>query len=201
VRLLLLSLAFSLLLSSPASALAQSSVARPQPGFSVSTREVYYRIEGITAADLRAQMDRRGPMDSSTGKRYDAFANWTFSWRYYTLDTAGKCRFANVKLVVDLKYTYPRWAQPPGVSAQLVNSWNRYLKLLRKHENGHGAIAVQAGRKILADIRALGPRGSCRKLQAAADLIGSKGIERVNRAEASYDARTSHGGAQGAHFP
>jgi predicted secreted Zn-dependent protease len=201
VRLRPLSLALFLILPGEVSALVRSSIVRPQSSFSVSSHQVYYQIQGNTAADLRAQMDRLGPVDRSTGKRYDAFANWIFSWRYRDRVVAGMCRFTGVKLVVQLKYTYPRWSPPAGVSARLARRWNRYLGVLRRHENGHGAIAVREGREILAQMRAIGPRGSCQRLQAAADLVGVRGVERTNRIEASYDARTSHGSTQGAHFP
>lgn len=201
MRAFLLSLSLLLLLPATAPACAQSSITHPQPGLTVSTRAVYYRITGRTAADLRAQMNRRGPLDYSSGERYDAYANWTFSWRYHDRVRTGKCRITSAEVLVELKYTYPRWLRPRNASTTLVGSWNRYLKALRTHERGHGTIAAGVGRTLLARIRALAPRRSCRKLEAAADLLGAGAIEWANRVEASYDARTNHGATQGARFP
>lgn len=201
VRPRLLALSLLLLLSSPAAASLQPSISHPQPGLTVSTRAVYYRITGRTAADLRGQMNRFGPVDYFTGKRYDAFANWNFSWSYHDRVSAGECRITSADVLVELKYTYPRWLWPSSVSAALMSSWNRYLKALRVHEQGHGAIAVGIGRTLQASIRALAPRRSCQKLEAAADALGAGAIERANRVEAAYDARTNHGATQGARFP
>lgn len=198
-------LTVSLLLLLPnwgaAFARGNTSITHPRPGLTVSTRTVYYRITGRTAADLRAQMNRRGPADYSTGKRYDAFTNWNFSWWYRDRVSAGECRFASVAVELDLKYTYPRWQRPPGASPTLVASWNRYLTALRNHERGHGTIAIGIARKLLAGIRALTPRPSCRKLEAAADVLGAGALERANKVEAAYDTRTNHGATQGARFP
>jgi predicted secreted Zn-dependent protease len=201
VRTLLLSLSFLLPIPGAAFALASTSTTHTRPGLTLSTRNVYYRITGRTADDLRAQMSRRGPTDYFTGKRYDAFTNWTFSWWYHDRVSAGECRFTSTEVELDLKYTYPRWRRPPGVSTSLVASWNRYLKALRNHESGHGVIAIGVARKLLADIRALAPRPSCRKLEAAADVLGAGAIERANKVEAAYDTRTDHGATQGARFP
>jgi predicted secreted Zn-dependent protease len=177
------------------------SIPHPQPGFTVSTRAVYYRITGRTAAELRAQMNRRGPLDYFTGKRYDAFVNWSFSWWYHDRVRAGECRITSAEVLVELKYTDPRWLRPRNVSTALAGSWNRYLKALHIHEQGHGAIAVGVGRKLHAGIRALAPRRSCQKLEAAADVLGAGTLERANKLEAAYDARTDHGATQGARFP
>ncbi|MGD0272231.1 MAG: DUF922 domain-containing Zn-dependent protease [Gaiellaceae bacterium] len=201
MRAFLFSLLLLLLLAGTAPARVQSSITHPQPGLTVSTRAVYYRITGRTASDLRSQMNRRGPLDYFTGKRYDAFANWTFSWWYHDRVRAGKCRITSAKVLVELKYTYPRWAPPRSASAQLQRKWQRYLKALHKHENGHGAIAAEMGRKMLQSIRSLAPRSSCRRLEAAADQVGADGVEQANKVEAAYDARTNHGASQGARFP
>lgn len=146
-------------------------------------------------------MDRRSPVDHYTGKHYDAFANWVMSWRYHYRVSAGKCRFTSASVLVELKYTYPRWLRSQSVSPSLVSAWRHYLKVLHKHENGHGAIAIRVGGEVLSSIRMLAPRRSCQKLAAAADQMGANGIERTNRLQKAYDDRTDHGATQGARFP
>jgi predicted secreted Zn-dependent protease len=194
-------LLLALLAPGPAPARSQGSITHPQPGLTVSVRNVYYRIQGRTAADLRAQMNRLGPLDSYSGKRYDAYANWSLTWRVRDLYTSAGCRITGATVLVELGYTYPRWAPPPSASTQLRRKWQRYLKALHKHENGHGSIAAEMGRKMLRGIRSLAPRNSCRSLEAAVDQVGADGVERTNRAESAYDARTNHGTTQGARFP
>lgn len=190
-----------LLLPGAATALAQSSLAGSQPGLAVSVSNVYYSIRGNTASDLSAQMDALGPVDRATGRRYAAFTNWALTSSISDRESAGGCRMTSARVLVDLTYTYPRWSPPPDASAALVRNWNRYLQALHRHQRGHGAIAVQAGRTMLESIRALKPRRSCRELKAAADRLAANATAQANEAEAAYDARTNRGANQGVYFP
>jgi predicted secreted Zn-dependent protease len=200
VRAILLSLSLLLLFQGAAAARSRQIV-HPRPGLTVSRSSAYYSIRGRTAADLRRQMNSLGPGDGNSGKRYDAYSDWNLSWWYRDRVSRGKCRITGASVRVELKFTYPRWLRPAGASSALVSRWKRYLNALHRHENGHGAIAVRQGGKLLTSIRALAPRSSCRKLEAAADLLGANTLQRTNKLERAYDYRTNHGATQGARFP
>jgi predicted secreted Zn-dependent protease len=202
VRLSLFStLSLLLLLPSSASALRRQSVSGSESGLTISSQTVRYKIYGRTAAALRAQMDRLGPIDEPTGTHFDGYANWTFYWSIRHRTSAGRCRVTTASILLELKYTLPRWQRSSNASATLVRRWNRYLKALRRHERGHGTIAIEAGRKMVKNLRLLDPRSSCSRLEKAADGVGRQGVARLNKVEAAYDAKTNHGTTQGAHFP
>ncbi|MHB8059718.1 MAG: DUF922 domain-containing Zn-dependent protease [Gaiellaceae bacterium] len=201
MRYFVLSLSLLLLLPSSAAALRRSSISHPQPGLTVETSTARYTIHGRTAAALRAQMNRLGPLDKLSGRRYDGYAHWNFYWNIRHRLASGKCRITRADVLIELKYTLPRWQRPAGVSTALVGHWTRYLGALRRHENGHGTLATRAGRKMAEKLRLLDPRASCSGLEAAADRAGEQGVARLNKAEAAYDVRTNHGATQGARFP
>lgn len=201
MRLLLVPLSLLLLGPSSAAALRQSSISHPTSGLTVNSQTVRYKIYGRTAAALRAQMDRLGPIDEPTGTHFDGYAHWTFYWNVRHRSSAGRCRITTASVLLELKYTLPRWQRSSNASAALVRRWNRYLGSLRRHEHRHGTIAIEAGRKMVKNLRLLDPRSSCSGLETAADRVGRRGVARLNKVEAAYDAKTNHGATQGAHFP
>ena len=193
----------SLLLLLPSSALAlrQSSFSRQQQGLTVSTRTVRYQISGDTSAALREQISQLGVLDKSTGVRYGGFTNWYYRWHINYRFSPGKCRLAQAAIHLDLKYTLPHWSPPSSASADLVSSWNSFLKALRGHEKGHGTLAITGGRKLLKKLRGLAPSYSCSALTAAAKRTFVRENERIKTIEAAYDTRTDHGATQGATLP
>jgi predicted secreted Zn-dependent protease len=201
VRPSLIAISLLLLLPGSAFALQRASITHQRPGFTVSTRTVYYAISGSTAADMRTQLDQLGPIEPASGKRYDGSAKWNFYWHFRYLGSPGRCRLTKAIVSLNLKYTIPRWQRPADASTTLAAQWNSFLSALGKHEKGHGAIAIAAGKKLTAKIRALTPRSTCSRLEATANRIGETEVKRTNVAEAAYDARTDHGATQGARFP
>lgn len=195
-------LTFLLLLIVPSSALAlgQSSTAYPRQGLSVNTRTVRYQIQGDTADALREQMSRLGMIDKRTGVRYGGFTNWYYRFRTNYRFSSGKCRIKSAAIRLDLKYTLPRWWAPSSASPELASEWNRFLAALRGHENGHGALAIAGGRKMLKKLRGLSPRYSCSALDTAVKLVVERENRRVIVLEDAYDTSTDHGATQGANL-
>jgi len=177
----LVSLSLLLLLPGPAFALQRASITHQRPGFTVNTRTVYYGISGSTAADMRTQLDQLGPIEPASGKHYDGYANWKFNWRFRYFESPGRCRLTKAIVSLNLKYTMPRWQRPADASITLSAQWNSYLIALDKHEKGHGAIAIAAGEKMTAKMRALTPRSSCSRLEAAVTAATAARATGMNR--------------------
>jgi predicted secreted Zn-dependent protease len=175
-------------------------VSHPSPGLTVKAHYRYYPISGRTAAELRAQMDRLGPLDSY-GDRYDALTSWWISWRFRYGASGSRCRIAGVSAQVKLAFVFPRWQKPAGARAALVRKWRRYLDALNLHEQGHASNALGAARRIMSAIRSLGPESSCDILGGHANDIGHHEVALANAADLAYDKKTDHGASQGARFP
>lgn len=106
-----------------------------------------YHIVGSSVAELRSQMDKKGPKGM-----------WGYtSWRYF-LSKRG-CR-----VKVEIVYTQPVWTNKSKGSKSLQKKWNKFKSALKAHEKGHGEHAIFAGREI--------EKNGCRNSKQIADKWG-----------------------------
>lgn len=161
----------------------------------VSTTHHRYEVEGTTAREVLESL-RRG---SRVVHGDSAFA-WTESHTEYRTRhevRAGRCRVTDVDVRVRLTVSLPRWTPGSGASSALRQQWNRFLRSLRIHEDGH----VQIGRRGAARLReALSGlwAGSCDELEAVVRREGTRILDDLQEAHRRYDERTGHGARQGA---
>ena len=181
--------------SAPTPALDSAALARATPRAFITTRDQYYDIDGSSAGALRNQISRLGPKDES-GKSQDALTVWSIESAYTGAQRGDSCVLRDVKVTLDVAVTLPRWKPPATATAQLVRTWQTYLKAVRLHEAGHRTIAERNAREVMAALTTL--RGTnCEKLLDEA----SRTVERIeadgrarNRA---YEVQTQHGQTQG----
>lgn len=169
------------------------------PKLTVEATRANYAITGKSAGELRRQLDTLGPKDQSG--RFDAYTHWNVRWTYSYDRTAAACAVTDVKVTVTVKITMPEWSPPPDASPELVSSWNRYIKALERHENGHRDNGVAAGRDVLSTLRSFGSRGTCTKSGEDANATGLEVVKRYQAKDKDYDRTTGHGRTQGARFP
>lgn len=160
----------------------------------------HYTIRGATAAELRGEMDAKGPRGGD-GRRYDGYTRWHVAWRYRYRTQGGQCFIDRVATTVDVTFTMPQWANEGFGSTELRRRWRQYLVALQQHENGHRRHGVEAAGEIDRGIAGLAPRASCESLGAAADALGHQVIRQYNQRDLDYDRTTDHGRTQGARFP
>jgi len=172
----------------------------PEAKVQVSVNYVYYRIEGSTVDELRAQMDAQGRTDEF-GHHWDAYTDWYVSWSYpYSIEDE-KCGTGPVEARVAITFTFPVWDGPEGTPLQVVEKWNDYLVSLEVHEDGHKEIAVAAAYEVVEALEALPVYSSCSELEQAADSVAQIVLQRYRQQELIYDKTTSHGATQGVSFP
>ena len=160
----------------------------------------WYDIEGDTEAELRAQMDARGPEDTS-GQRHDAYTAWHVTWRFPFSRTDEGCSTGPVSTDVHINVTLPRWKGPADESDLLVRRWRRYLDALKVHESGHRETGFRAATDITETLPALPPKPSCEEAEEAANTKAREVLERYRTLDTDYDSETRHGATQGAVFP
>lgn len=175
-----------------------SSVAEARLRTSVSTK--YYNVEARTAAELRAEISRRGPSYGSGMRRFTGWTQSNVRWRFHHATRAGKCRITKVSVKLRLTYTYPRWTNKRSASATLRRTWNAMMGGLRAHENQHGRIATDGARRISAALQRMSPRASCAALEAAANAQARRIWQRARQRDRALDRRTNHGATQMSRF-
>ncbi|MBN1379365.1 MAG: DUF922 domain-containing protein [Gammaproteobacteria bacterium] len=159
----------------------------------------YYTIEGLSAAELRQQMDNLG-IKWEDEKTYDAITKWNVRWRFKYDETDILCYIASVTTFSDVDYTYPQWINANEADDVLHKKWLNYLVALEKHEQGHRNFAVGAATQIERSIEKLSAEKSCDQLGDKANQIGHQTLEKYINLEREYDLKTRHGETQGAVF-
>ncbi len=151
---------------------------------------VYYDITGNTAAQLRAQLNAKGPLYRT--ERFDALTQWFVRWNWpgYGSPT---CRLQNAVVSYEVKVTFPRWRAPANASPALVQRWNRYMQALALHERGHVDHLANNYQTVATAIQ----RATCTTAEAAAQ----NALGPLRQYDLDYDRATNHGATQGARFP
>lgn len=161
-----------------------------------------YVIKGSTANELRAQMNQLGPFDAKENRRFDAK---TDSRPFATFTSGGKkgksCRIKTVQVTVTTQFIIPQWTPPAGTDPALVSKWTDFLAKVQTHEDGHQQLSIDAGKDLLAKIKALPEATSCPELLKSAQEIQKQAQATLDANHVKYDASTQHGATQGAKFP
>jgi len=160
----------------------------------------YYDVSGSTAQELRADLNRNGPLDKD-GKHFDAITRWHIRWRYNYQTGGNECAIAKVSTTVDVAITFPRLSETAAIPASVRQAFTAYTEKLLVHEKGHAQNAIDTAKRIEDGIVALGPQGACSDLGRTANSLGYSLIAAANQWDIDYDRRTRHGATQGARFP
>lgn len=138
---------------------------------------------------------------SGQTKRFAGQADWYIEWSTCVQPVAAGCRIEGVTATVHVTYTLPHWADRDGASPALRARWDRYSTSLLTHEKGHGAVALQVGRLLEADLLGLEDLGSCDLLRTETAARVEAVMRRGEAMQNEYDRWTEHGSTQGAVFP
>jgi len=167
--------------------------------FLPTDRVTYYDVDGRTAGEVRATMNKRRPTTSG-GLRVDAWTTWDIHWRYRYNPAPAGCVVTSLDVTLTTAMTLPRWTAASTAPVPLRNRWEAYYAALIEHERRHLQIAELA----MGAIREAGPRittSECSEMATAIDRKGQQLLAEYRKREVQYDAETNHGMKQGAKFP
>lgn len=167
------------------------------PLVKVKERFDYYDIDGLTPADLRAEMKRKGTKWDD-GKVYAALTSWDLNYDYDITSVGGRYYLSSIKSDVDIVVTLPRLVHSAKPSQQLALSWSSYIENLTLHELGHRDIAVDIAQEIYRTLASIGSSASRYQLDAEARKQVKEKLKRLKQAQVEYDVETHHGKSQGA---
>jgi predicted secreted Zn-dependent protease len=157
----------------------------------------YFDIRGSTARELRADLSRVGPV-GETGIRGDGYTEYRIAWRFTMTAKGGSCRAHDVEVDLDVRMMLPRWNPPPGVSARLIDTWDRFSDVLREHEDGHYRIAIAAAQEVRRKLKSRGKARDCRALEARMNATANEVLREYREKQAAFDRDTDYGRAEGA---
>lgn len=159
----------------------------------------YYDVRGNTAAELRAEIARLGPM--SDGVRHQAVTNWRLSWQPVTSVSGQRCSVSSLNISLTIEIVMPRWVNEIGAPQGLSTNWRTYLTGLLNHEHGHKDIALAGADEVRALVKAAATYPSCEAAVAAINTAGKAIVDKTIARQRQYDLDTNHGRNQGVRLP
>jgi predicted secreted Zn-dependent protease len=165
----------------------------------ISITRSSYPVVGSTVGELRAVIEALG--HSRGSGTFAAFTDWEVAWDYSIEGAAGEFRATVPRVGVRATITIPRWRPPRSAALALREQWCRYLAAIELHEQGHVALAIEAGRGVITRLEGLPLFADAQALRRAADAAARAAIAAARARENVYDEETGHGATQGARFP
>jgi predicted secreted Zn-dependent protease len=159
----------------------------------------HYDIRGTTAAELRAEIARLGPV--SDGVRHQAVTNWRLSWQPVTAVSGQRCSISSMNISLSIEIFMPRWVNEIGAQQGLSTNWRTFLTGLLNHEHGHKDIALAGADEVRALAKAAAPQSSCEAAVAALNAAGKAIVDKTVAKQRQYDLETNHGRNQGVRLP
>lgn len=159
---------------------------------------LYYDVRGNTAPQIRKDINEKRLLGAASDQ-YDAQTLWSLTLRYKYRENKTTCSVSSASVSVIISYRIPRWQVSQSADSQVREAWDKYITLLKAHENGHGKITFEAGSQLYEKILATttpstpGSQARCNALEIAIDNMISQEHRRVNEQQVEFDKQTNHG--------
>lgn len=154
----------------------------------------YYPITGSTLREMQEAIRRNRPAHVDR----EALTEWNVRVRFGVVGFQDAYRCGGFTTLTTIRITLPRWTPPEGVSESVSGAWDRYIKALRGHEEGHARFALAAAAEMHRRVAALGTESDPTSLKWRVDGIVVETLEEFHKREREYDRLTGHGLEQGA---
>jgi predicted secreted Zn-dependent protease len=149
-----------------------------------TTKYVYYKVSGDSAAGVYVSMLKRGP--HVKGEKAYAATSAESSQRG-KLELTKNCRITDYQYSIDFTIRLPKLTDEAALSAAARNRWQQFSSFLKKHEETHRAIWMGCANEIETKIRALRGR-TCDEVDKKAQAIRDEVQNACNRKHAAFDA-------------
>ena len=154
-----------------------------------------YPVHAQPGETLRQALNAATPI-TEQGKRFHGYTRWNVRWTFrWWREASGSCTITEVttRLRTEVQLPELRRATP---AQQAV--FDRYLRALSRHEEGHVQFGRDAAQAIDRGIAALPTASDCATLEREANALGHRLLREHAEREKQYDRDTQHGASQGA---
>ena len=130
------------------------------------------------------------------GQRFHGYTRWNVRWTFrWWREASGRCAITEVTTRLRTEVQLPELRS--GTPAQQA-VFDRYLRALSHHEEGHAQFGRDAAQAIDQGIAALPAAPDCATLERQANALGHRLLPEHAEREKQYDRDTRHGASQGA---
>lgn len=166
----------------------------------VKEKYEYYEVCGCCETDINSDLKQKC-IKWTDGNKYDSVTNWKLKWDYSHSSAAGACAPDSFTVTVDITFQLPKWVRTADAPQSLADKWDRYIKKLLAHEQGHRDIAVEAANELTRSVGDLPPSRTCAELDRSVQAMSHERMNKLIDDQKRYDTVTNHGRTQGAVFP
>lgn len=170
------------------------AVSAAPPGIVIRERRSYYDVDATRIADMRRQLDARGPRNAF-GHPATGLTRSTMTARYTLWSSPGRCAIGEVVVETEIDLHLPRWRPAGTPQKTLSERWEWLSAALVEHEEGHRENAVWAAAELRRRLQALPAAPDCRTLERTARRVREAVVSELRARDAAYDARTDYGRA------
>jgi len=168
------------------------------PGFSeprIYIKNKYYYISPSTVDGIRTELNKKSPLKEKS-KIFHALTDWKVKWAFWWEESWRKCSMGNAQVSLQLTYTYPKLSNP-YFNDQVFVQFMTYKKALKKHEEKHGQIGLEAAKEIEQTLKKLDSEKTCELLSKKANAIAKDIIRKYKQKDDAFDKKTNHGKTEG----
>jgi predicted secreted Zn-dependent protease len=159
-----------------------SQQALAAPAF--TTKYVYYKVSGDSAAGVYLSMLKRGPHVGGA-KAYAATS--AESSQRGKLELRNSCRITDYQYSIAFTIRLPKLNDESSLSPAARARWQQFSSFLRQHEETHRAIWMGCAEEIETKVKALRGR-SCEEVDKKAQSIREAIQKACNRKHMAFDA-------------
>ncbi len=131
----------------------------------VEKSTTYFQIGGRTAADIDAELARKGPFTQASGSRHPGATQIRFGGDLTYTRRGNRCAIDDVRVTVETKLILPRWKNRKQASREMALLWDALSADIKRHEERHAEIARQHAKQLEQRLLKLRPERDCEILQ------------------------------------
>ncbi|MBO0662998.1 DUF922 domain-containing protein [Jiella sp. MQZ9-1] len=147
----------------------------------------YFIIRGKTLNELDRSLNSHSPYVAATGARHPGVTEVTFGGKITYKQTPQGCAVDQAHMSLTLKITLPKWIPPRGVDARTKLIWDTLAADIKRHEDGHAAIAKNHVKRMESAIRNLSPEQTCPEMEAKVNTVAARYLASHERAQLEFD--------------
>ncbi|MBC2773236.1 DUF922 domain-containing protein [Rhizobium sp. AQ_MP] len=153
----------------------------------VQKSTTYFKIGGRTAAELDAEMARKGPFTQASGSRHPGATQIRFGGDLTYTRRGNRCAIDDVRVTVETKLILPRWKNRKTASKDMALLWDALAADIKRHEERHAEIARQHAKQLEQRLKKLRPARTCEILQDQVSVVTDEVTVAHDQAQMRFD--------------
>lgn len=154
----------------------------------------YYDLNGLTMREIHHSLMHNAPREG--GQIIEGEVADHFSVVFRTKLDGNFCRPVEEFVTLKLKILLPKWADEERATTSVRMDWQRYMKKLVAHENGHKEIALSAANAVHRIFHDVSAKSSCKELDANVKRAANRAIAEAEEQQEAWDKNAEHFGIE-----